>query len=206
MHITILTLGSMASGGEIDPNSYFTYYAREDNHLPITTIRRITVAQPRRGEDDWYFGIGSKLELLDPTPHPEAETLCVKQYKVIQRGETEEACFWEYQHLAKLPAGTYENVAVPIPNVPSPEEVELLDRLYTFTVTPSHGYLHAPVACIQALGITDQITAFSYRRETEWLLEEDVDATTFLNALSERLGKSRHWLSARNLKDVHGNI
>ncbi len=47
---------------------------------------------------------------------------------------------------------------------------------------PGHGWLQVPLTELQALGIVDKISAYSYTDGTYGYLEEDCDMTTFLTA------------------------
>lgn len=59
---------------------------------------------------------------------------------------------------------------------------------YTFIEDPSHGWLEVPVSELVALGIADKITRYSYKHNGMAYLEEDCDASTFLEA-RERSGQ-----------------
>jgi hypothetical protein len=49
-----------------------------------------------------------------------------------------------------------------------------------------HGWICVKISELEALGIADKITGFSYQRKQSAYLEEDTDYTTYLNALKER--------------------
>lgn len=55
-------------------------------------------------------------------------------------------------------------------------------RKLTFYTDPGHGWLAVDRADLDALGIAHKITAYSYQRGDRVYLEEDVDATTYLEA------------------------
>ena len=55
-----------------------------------------------------------------------------------------------------------------------------------FHQDPGHGWLCVKIAELEALGIADKITGFSYMRKQSAYLEEDTDYTTYLYALKER--------------------
>jgi hypothetical protein len=55
-----------------------------------------------------------------------------------------------------------------------------------FHQDPGHGWLCVKIAELEALGIADKITGFSYMRKQSAYLEEDQDMTTYQNALKER--------------------
>ena len=56
---------------------------------------------------------------------------------------------------------------------------------YTFIHEPGHGWLKVPLAEIEALGIGEQITAFSFRDNEFAYLEEDQDMGIFWEAKRE---------------------
>lgn len=60
-------------------------------------------------------------------------------------------------------------------------------KLLSYT-DPGHGWLRVPHKMLAKLGISALITPFSYMRTEYAYLEEDVDMTTFMNAM-ERVGK-----------------
>lgn len=55
-----------------------------------------------------------------------------------------------------------------------------------FHTDASHGWICVKIAELEALGIADKITGFSYMRKQSAYLEEDTDYTTYLNALKSR--------------------
>ena len=59
-----------------------------------------------------------------------------------------------------------------------------------FFEDPGHGWLEVPIAQVAALGITNKISAYSYRKGTMAYLEEDCDASVFLEAFREQYGTS----------------
>jgi hypothetical protein len=54
-----------------------------------------------------------------------------------------------------------------------------------FISDPGHGWLEVPIAELDALGIRKDITRYSYMKGKMAYLEEDKDATTYLNALKK---------------------
>lgn len=63
-----------------------------------------------------------------------------------------------------------------------------LGRRYTVISDPGHAWCQVPMAILEELGIKDKITPYSY---ISWsgktaYLEEDVDAVTFVEALTSR--------------------
>lgn len=55
-------------------------------------------------------------------------------------------------------------------------------KFYVFT-DPGHGWIKAPIALLKKLGISDQITQYSYVLGNFAYLEEDQDASTLIKAL-----------------------
>ena len=53
---------------------------------------------------------------------------------------------------------------------------------YTFVTDPGHGWVSVPLEDIKRLGITDNISAYSYMTDKRVYLEEDCDAGLFLDA------------------------
>jgi len=56
---------------------------------------------------------------------------------------------------------------------------------YTFHTDPGHGWLEVTRAELIELGITNQISQYSYQKGKLVFLEEDCDTARFLNAKSE---------------------
>lgn len=61
-------------------------------------------------------------------------------------------------------------------------------KVYTFHSDPGHGWLEVSRAEINALGIADKISRFSYQNGNSVFLEEDSDASKFMNAYKEKYG------------------
>lgn len=57
---------------------------------------------------------------------------------------------------------------------------------YDFISDPSHGWLKVQLDELEWLGITDQISSYSYIKGNMAYLEEDVDMALFLRAKRER--------------------
>ena len=57
---------------------------------------------------------------------------------------------------------------------------------FTFFEDPGHGWLRAPLALVRELGISNRISAYSYRDEAYAYLEEDCDAAVLQAALRDR--------------------
>jgi hypothetical protein len=74
-------------------------------------------------------------------------------------------------------------------------------KTYIFHTDAGHGWLAVKRQELIDLGVMDRITSFSYQRGKTVYLEEDCDATTFVNAYEKRYGHeikttSRyHWVS-----------
>lgn len=49
-----------------------------------------------------------------------------------------------------------------------------------------HGWLEAPKAFVSAMGVKDKISGYSYQDANNYYLEEDSDASLFINALKEQ--------------------
>jgi hypothetical protein len=65
-----------------------------------------------------------------------------------------------------------------------------------FHQDPGHGWLCVKIAELEALGIADKITGFSYMRKQSAYLEEDTDYTTYLKMLSRREALSwKPWMA-----------
>lgn len=67
---------------------------------------------------------------------------------------------------------------------------------YRFLNDPGHGWLEVPRAELEALGIADKISSYSYINQRFAYLEEDCDAPKFLAA--KWPGKSFMTLEAEN--------
>jgi hypothetical protein len=48
---------------------------------------------------------------------------------------------------------------------------------------PGHGWLAVPITDLEALGIADKISRYSFKHEATAYLEEDCDASLYLSAL-----------------------
>lgn len=65
----------------------------------------------------------------------------------------------------------------------------LSKRRYRFLSDPSHAWLRVPMADIVALRLENDITRFSYVRDSIAYLEEDSDASLFIGAYMNAIGK-----------------
>jgi hypothetical protein len=72
---------------------------------------------------------------------------------------------------------------------------------YRYLQDPGHGWIEVPRAELDALGIADQITHYSYERAPFAYLEEDCDAGLWLKARDE----AGHPVSAEDLRETHTN-
>ena len=53
---------------------------------------------------------------------------------------------------------------------------------FTYHTDPGHGWIEVPLPIVAALGITTEISSFSYTDGRNAYLEEDCDAWLFVNA------------------------
>lgn len=60
---------------------------------------------------------------------------------------------------------------------------------FTFYTDPSHGWLEVPFDVLAKVGVVEEITQFSYMDEVNAYLEEDCDASTFMEAFFRKYGK-----------------
>ncbi|MDD5094565.1 MAG: hypothetical protein PHV74_09330 [Dehalococcoidia bacterium] len=58
---------------------------------------------------------------------------------------------------------------------------------------PGHGWLEVPRSVVNELGISKQITSFSYQQGDQIYLEEDCDASLFLDTCEKRGIKITTW-------------
>ena len=63
------------------------------------------------------------------------------------------------------------------------------NKTYIFHTDPGHGWLAVPFKDIEALGVGDKISGYSYVKGKTAYLEEDCDAAVFINAYKARFGK-----------------
>lgn len=80
-----------------------------------------------------------------------------------------------------------------------------MEKLYYFYTDPGHGWLAVPHEDIAELGINERITAYSYRSGEVAFLEEDQDASTFLEA-AKAYGWDVTIRDAAPVKDTGGFI
>jgi hypothetical protein len=59
---------------------------------------------------------------------------------------------------------------------------------FAFYSDVGHGWLRVPLDMLRELGILEQITHYSYKKDNHVFLEEDLDAHTFYNAFVEKYG------------------
>jgi len=67
-------------------------------------------------------------------------------------------------------------------------KMRAIERNFDFVSDPAHGWVKVPVSLLRELGIAGKITSYSYRKGKNAYLEEDVDATLFVNAFKKRFG------------------
>lgn len=61
-------------------------------------------------------------------------------------------------------------------------------QIYDFYSDPSHGWLKVSKEELKELGISTEITAYSYQRGKDVFLEEDCDASLFFKTKQEKQG------------------
>lgn len=64
----------------------------------------------------------------------------------------------------------------------------MIPQTYTFWHDPGHAWLEVPVGDLKELGLTHSISRYSYRKGDQTFLEEDCDASVFINAFEARYG------------------
>jgi hypothetical protein len=60
--------------------------------------------------------------------------------------------------------------------------IHMNKKVYHFYEDPSHGWLKVPLAELDALGLTEKISPYSYMRNGYAYLEEDDDLAIFVKA------------------------
>ncbi len=60
--------------------------------------------------------------------------------------------------------------------------------MFTFHTDPGHAWLEVPVALLHELGISEDISSYSYVQGKSAFLEEDLDAGTFIAAYRDGYG------------------
>jgi hypothetical protein len=60
-----------------------------------------------------------------------------------------------------------------------------MQKKYHFYSDPAHGWLKVPIKELVKLGIAKDISNYSYQKGNYAYLEEDADATKFLNAMKQ---------------------
>ena len=61
---------------------------------------------------------------------------------------------------------------------------------FTFYEDSGHGWLEVPTSLCRELGLQGKITGYSYCKGLNLYLEEDSDASTFIDALMAKTGKT----------------
>lgn len=75
---------------------------------------------------------------------------------------------------------------------------ESIEHVYTFHTDPGHGWLEVDMLELEMLGIVDQISRYSYQRGSKAYLEEDCDASLFINAMESKGQKVAYVTSNTN--------
>ena len=71
-------------------------------------------------------------------------------------------------------------------------------KSYKYHYDSGHGWVQVPRKELVELNILDKITGCSYQRGLQVFLEEDCDATTFVNAYLEKHGSVPVWIELNN--------
>lgn len=66
---------------------------------------------------------------------------------------------------------------------------QMNNKLYVFHTDPGHGWLAVRMREIEALGLINKISGYSYVKGSTVYLEEDCDASLFINAYETIFGK-----------------
>ena len=61
-------------------------------------------------------------------------------------------------------------------------------KVYDFYADPGHGWLKVNIKDLRELGIENKITGASYKNKDNVYLEEEWDATQFINAYKNKYG------------------
>lgn len=73
-----------------------------------------------------------------------------------------------------------------------------IEHVYTFHTDAGHGWLEVDMLELELLGITEQISRYSYKRGRKAYLEEDCDASLFINAMESKGQKVAYVTSNTN--------
>ena len=82
--------------------------------------------------------------------------------------------FWNRRYLQ---SGDFA-ITAPLSENPSKKGIQKIRHISD----DRHGWLEVPVSELEVLGIANQITPYSYRKDDKAYLEEDQDAQTYLDA------------------------
>jgi len=63
------------------------------------------------------------------------------------------------------------------------------DKIFIFFSDSCHGWIRVPRSLLNKLGIEDKISTYSYQKGDYVYLEEDADATTFIEEYEKQTGK-----------------
>ena len=66
-------------------------------------------------------------------------------------------------------------------------------RQFAFHHDSGHGWLQVPERLLKELGIEHFISRFSYKKDDQVWLEEDMDASLFIEAFKSEKGTMPHW-------------
>ena len=65
----------------------------------------------------------------------------------------------------------------------------MADKTFIFFSDSCHGWLRVPRSLLNKLGIENKISTYSYQKGNYVYLEEDADATTFIEEYKKQTGK-----------------
>lgn len=63
-----------------------------------------------------------------------------------------------------------------------------MPKTFDYISDPGHGWIKVPMSLLLDLGIEQDISAYSYMRGSDAYLEEDDDASLFMQAYTHKLG------------------
>ena len=61
-------------------------------------------------------------------------------------------------------------------------------KIFTYYTDPGHGWVKVPLKLLASLGIAGKMSRYSYMRNGFGYLEEDCDASIFMNAFRVKYG------------------
>lgn len=90
----------------------------------------------------------------------------------------------------------------PSASIPCPGKNPGYEHTYDFISDPGHGWLKVPYAHVLWFGIQDDVSGYSYLYKEYAYLEEDADATLFMNA-----AKRAQWdIKFNEIYDQNGGV